>query len=245
MTEPFRFDEIAGSDAASLDPDPTRTAEVARDLQALARSVPGTAPAGFVDRVTAAIAAEPLPRPTGAAGVAARQGRPVAFLGAIRDIWRVALSGGRPLAVRAQAAALVVAIVVLVGSLGGLAAIEGTGLLRPGPGSTGAISPPLTSGMSSEPVPSATEVEPSGSPEPSGVPETAEPSGSPVESASTPAAGGPASQTPSRTPRPTDDSGGPTARPTTTALPSPTETPQPTETNQPFPTPSGSDDHGG
>src|SRR5438309_863212 len=55
---------------------------------------------GFLDSVMSAIAAEPLPAPALAIGVALRSGRLSALATAVRDSWRVAWAGGRPPAVR-------------------------------------------------------------------------------------------------------------------------------------------------
>ena len=63
------------------------------------------------------------------AGVAAREGRLGAMVGALRDTWHVAWSGGRPIAARAQAMAFVLLLVLAVGSVG--AADDGWGDQRP------------------------------------------------------------------------------------------------------------------
>ncbi|MHB8398354.1 MAG: hypothetical protein ACYDCI_05395 [Candidatus Limnocylindrales bacterium] len=219
-----------------------------REIEAIAASDRVVPSQGFEDRVLAAIAATPLPRPTGAAGLAARQGRPIAMLLALRDTWRVAWSGGRPLAVRAQAAAFVLVVVLLVGSLGGIAAIGGFGLLSSSPVGSNPASFAVPS-----PEPSSTE-NPSSSPEPS---ESSQPSESPGASdtgespepsaTSHPAAGSPAAGSGSAGSGSVGSGGTPTAEPTETAIPSGdgTQILRPTETPSTSPSSSGSDDHGG
>ena len=133
MTGPIRrFDpsELAGGG----DPEPS-TAEladalaVARELESLTAE-PGIRPtAGFEDRVMAAIATEPAPRLVIRPGSAVRGGRAGALLLAIRDSWGIATSGGRPMAMRAQALAFVFLAVVAVGALTGVGAMTVGSLL--------------------------------------------------------------------------------------------------------------------
>ena len=87
--------------------------------------------AEFVDRVMVAVAREPLPAPAIAAGEAMRRrtGRG-ALLAAIGDGWRVLVGTGHPLAARAQALALVVVAVVVVGSASSLAVVGAANVLR-------------------------------------------------------------------------------------------------------------------
>ena len=122
--EPFRPSELGGSpeliDGAAARAELLMTA---RELERLAASgdvLPGP---DFADRVVAAIAREPLPRPTIAAGAAIRGGRGRDLVAAIADSWRIAWSGNRPLAVRTQGAALALVVVVALASVGGLAAV--------------------------------------------------------------------------------------------------------------------------
>ena len=67
----------------------------------------------------AAIAAEPAPRLVVKPATAVRGGRLGAFLVAVRESWAVAFSGGRPMAVRAQALAFVLLVVLAAGALAG------------------------------------------------------------------------------------------------------------------------------
>ena len=89
--------------------------EMARELDAVAEATRATPPVGFADRVMASVAGEPLPQPARAFGAAVATRRLGAALASIGDAWRVALGGPAPMAVRAQALALV--LVVAAGSL--------------------------------------------------------------------------------------------------------------------------------
>ena len=118
---PFHPSDIGGEVDGSPSSD---IVEIARELERLDSGVLRPSE-GFTDRVLAAIAVEPLPRPMAVAGVAAREGRVRAMLGALRDTWHVAWSGGRPLVARAQAMAFVILLVVAVGSVGALGTARG------------------------------------------------------------------------------------------------------------------------
>ena len=90
-------------------------AEMARDLEAL--NVMSAAPVSedFADRVMLAIADDPLPQPVRAFGLALLGGHVRSAFAAIGDSWRTIASTPAPLAVRVQALALV--LVVVLGSL--------------------------------------------------------------------------------------------------------------------------------
>jgi hypothetical protein len=174
-------------DPAELLDDGTRTAaevldtaDIARELELVAGRDAG-AGEHFTDRVMAAIATEPTPQPTIAFGLALRAGRARAALGAIGDSFRVAFSGGRPLAVRGQALALVLVVLVGVLGTGGGAAIGAARLLAPDATPTPTPTQEPTPSPTPEPLPSPT---PSPSPTVSPTPtdtveptETAEPTG--------------------------------------------------------------------
>ena len=103
---------------------------------------PGIRPtAGFEDRVMAAIATEPAPRLVIRPGSAVRGGRAGALLLAIRDSWGIATTGGRPMAMRAQALAFVFLAVVAVGALTGVGAMTVGSLLGRGPVPSPTIAP--------------------------------------------------------------------------------------------------------
>lgn len=157
----------------------------ARALEAYAESSPGAPSFGFEDRVMAAIANEPLPRPS------ARHG----FVAMLRDSWAGAFGPGRPLAVRAQAFALLLIVAVAAGSIGSIAVVGAARLLTPDQSAP----PVVTPTPSPSPVPS-----PSATPSP-----TVSPTPSPTPSA-TPTATQTARPTATETDEPsgTDDSGG-------------------------------------
>jgi uncharacterized membrane protein YgcG len=162
-----------------LDAESAELLATARDLETYAATGLAGPTAGFEDRVMAAIADEPMPRPAGRG-----------LLATARDAWAIAFGPGRPLAVRAQAFAMLLALAVAVGSVGSVAVVGASRLLRPDE------TPPPTL-PSPSPIPSPSII-PSPSP-------SVSPSVSP-------------SPSPSRTPRPsptetdepsgTDDHGG-------------------------------------
>ncbi len=237
----FRPDELTPDEGAA---DVPTTAEVAdalamgRELERFAVAEDVRPSPGFADRVMGAIADEPLPAPVVAAGAAARGARLGAMLAAFGDLWRVAWTGGRPLAVRAQALAIVLVILVVAGSVTSLAAVGALNVLTPN------RSPDLTPAVSPSPSVAPTPtLSPSPSPSPT---ESAEPSDSAGPSESTESSG---SAEPSETPEATSGGTGATPRPTPepTATPKPTETPEPSQTPRPTdtPEPTGTDDHDG
>ena len=245
---PDRFgpDELAGTELGAGER--AELLATARALEWLAATDDIGPSEAFEDRVMAVIAAEPAPRPVAAAIGAARRGRPAGVLAALRDLWRVAWSGGRPLAVRAPAMVLV--LVLLAGSigLGSLGAAAALGLLdrvTPEP----AVSPAPSLGPSAGPTPAPTEwpsVSPASSPEPSEPAEPAEPSGSPeVSQSPEPSDSAEAAETPEPTGGPAGTEAAKTPRPTVRPSPEPTETPGPNETGEPgeSPQPSETPEH--
>ncbi len=177
----FRPGEL---DAADLGPGgEAELLGTARELEWLAASEDVGPGPGFADRVMAAVSREPAPRPVAAALGAARRRSPLAALAALGDLWRVAFTGGRPIAVRFPAMALVALLVLGSVGAGALGAGALAGLLGRTPDATPALSPsPLV--PSSPPEPTAS---PSASASPSVSPaasESAEPSGVPGSSES-------------------------------------------------------------
>jgi len=171
-----RFDpsELGEVDAAAAE-----LLAVARDLEAFARSESVIPSVDFEDRVMAAIADEPPPRAVASGGL-------LGLVAVVRDAWRLALTGGRPLAVRAQALALVLLAAVALGSLGSLAVVGVGRLLAPeAPMPTVRPAPLPSSSPSMRPSPSLSpspSITPSPSPTPSASPsptETAEPTETP------------------------------------------------------------------
>ena len=208
---------------------------IARELELLAAGQMVRPSDGFDDRVMAAVALEPAPRLVVRRATTGRGGRIGAFVVAVGEAWRVASTGGRPTAVRAQALAFVL-LVILAGGALTTATVVGVGALlqrngqatpsftpapRVGPTTLETAEPPVSPEASDSP-------EPSESPEPT---ETADAPGSP-EATATPKTG--ATARPASTPR-------------TTRTPRPTETPHAEDTQKPgeTPRPAGTDDHGG
>jgi uncharacterized membrane protein YgcG len=136
-----------------LDAESAELLATARDLETYAATGLAGPTAGFEDRVMAAIADEPMPR---------RAGR--GLLATARDAWAIAFGGGRPLALRAQAFAMLLALAIAVGSVGSVAVIGASRLLLP----DGTPPPALPS---PSPIPSPSVVpSPSPSPSPSASP---------------------------------------------------------------------------
>ena len=214
MSRPFHPSELSGADGG--EPTSAELGEAlraARTLEIPARR-PGRPSVGRVRRSRhGGVAAEPRPQPAIAAGLAMRRGRLRSMTAALADSWRVAFSGGRPVAVRAQAAAFVLVAILALGSLGGLAAVGAVRLLAPAPSPAPllpTIRPAASTAPTAQPTPTA------GLPTPSAGPtEDGQPAGSPEPSG-------------------TDDSG---KTPEPTKTPRPTRTPrgtvQPTETEDP------------
>ena len=90
---------------------------IARELESMAAGEAVRPSDGFDDRVMAAIALEPAPRLLVRRGSTGRGGRLAAFLVAFGDAWRVATTGGRPTAVRVQALAFVLLVLLAAGAL--------------------------------------------------------------------------------------------------------------------------------
>jgi uncharacterized membrane protein YgcG len=226
VSGPRRFDPSEVRAPGQADPPLAEQADAllaARELETLAADDAIRPTEGFEDRVMAAIAMEPAPRLVLMPAGAVRGGRVGVFVAAVGSAWRVATTGGRPLAVRAQALAFVLLVVVAAGTLTSAAAV-GVGSLL---GRDGGPAPSVLPAPTDSPAPTIVAPTPSVLPDPS---MTTDPSGTPE---ATETAGE------IETAEPTDDStdGRETARPRRT--PRATETPEPTET------PEGTDDHGG
>ena len=245
-----RFDPGELGDAGN---GPLRDTEVAgllataRDLEEFARAESAMPTVGFEDRVMAAVAREPAPV------LVANGGFLPGLITAVRDAWRIIWSGGRPLAVRAQALALVLLVAIAAGSVGTLGAVGAARFFSSSdatPVPTPTIdqsqppvsSDPLLPSVLPSPSPSVLpSPSPSESPEPSESPsasERAEPTGTDNGSGAT--------SSPTRTPPPTIR---PTGTPRPTQTPDPTRTPDPTGTDDshetPSPTPSDTPDPSG
>lgn len=198
----------------------------ARELEAVASSAIVRPTEGFEDRIMAAIATEPAPRLVARPASAVRGGLIASFLMTVRDSWGVASSGGRPMAVRAQAMAFVLLVVVAATAVAGVGAVGVGSLLDRGRSPAPSVEP----GPSVAPTPSVPTPSPSPSPSPS-----VEPSVSPDASEST-------EPTETAEPTGTDDSDSETARPTRT--PKPEDTDEPDETDDSSGSGSGDDNSG-
>jgi uncharacterized membrane protein YgcG len=199
MTGPFRPGELDGANEALTIVEQAQALAAARELEGAAMAADIRPSPGFSDRVMAAVAVEPLPRPVMALGWAARQGRARAAVSALADAWRLVWRGGVPLAARAQAVVLVVVLVVAAASLSGVAIAGVAGML--GHSTVISPSPPSTVTQPSEVVsPSPTRsAEPRATPKPI---ETAAPTATPKRSTPRPTV------EPTETPEDGDDHGG-------------------------------------
>lgn len=224
---PAELSAEVGAPAAEL----ATSVRLGRELEAFALAASVEVGFDFGARVMAALAAEPAPQPVAAVGRALATGRPLAVLAGLRDAWRVALGGGRPTVVRAQAFALVLLALLAfgaVGSLAGAAALR-TLELRQAPAPLVLVTTPSPVATSTpRPSPSATAtVEPTQTIEPTESPSTA------------PVLGPTPSVTPAHSARPTPE---PAETPRASETPDPSddgsghggvETPEPTDTSGP------------
>jgi uncharacterized membrane protein YgcG len=162
MSEGRRFDPAEID--VELGPEGAELLATARDLESYAATGLAAPTVRFEDRVMAAIADEPMPRPAGRG-----------FLATVRDAWAIAFGPGRPVAVRAQAFAMLLALAVAVGSVGSVAVVGAARLL----GDQGPV-PPTVPSPAPSPTPSPSIVSPSPSISPSPTPPPSL-SASPVE----------------------------------------------------------------
>lgn len=232
---PFGSEELEG--VAGIRPDELAAeSRLARELEGVAARGTARPSPDFADRVMAAVAKEPVAAPARAAGVAIRHGAVGAFLASLRDAWRVTISPSFPMAMRAQAMAMVLLVAGLAAGSGVVTA-GALGLLdaRPNPSpSVEAPSPSFESPeLSSDPADASESLEPSESPEPSTSieveseepsdsaepAETAEPTDTPDDHGGSSGGGGSSS-----------GSGGASRTPSPTATPE--ATPSPTETDE-------------
>jgi hypothetical protein len=249
---PFGPSELDG--VSGLPPDELAAdTRLARELEASAARVSVRPSPDFTDRVMAAVAKEPVAAPARAARIALRRGAFGAFLASLRDAWRVTVSPAFPIAMRAQAMALVLVVVGLTAGSGVVAA-GALGLLdgdRPTPRPSQPVETPAPSAPTTEaPSERPASLEPTSSPEPS--PSFDEQSAEPSDSADPSEATEPdePAETESATKRPSpthaaspDRTSRPTASPThdggdggePTHSPEPTRTPGPGETRTPSP----------
>ena len=212
----FRPGELEGADVAVTDAERAQSYAAARELEQAIGSEQFHPPAGFANRVMAAVATEPAPRPAGfLAPLQAGLGL-AGLVASVRAAWSIALNGvGRPVGARGLALAYVLAVLLVGASLTGAAvygAAGAMGLLAPDATPRPSLVAPRPT---QAPDPSSEASEPSGSEEPSG---SIEPSGSPEATESLePSASdhGQTSPPPGATasPRESDDHGGATGSP--------------------------------
>ena len=221
MTQPFRPDELAGSEGPVDPADLAAALDLARLIE---RSVgaDGVRPTpGFSDRVMAAVATQPAPR----------RSRLAAIVGGLRLAVQTALNANRPPLVRARALAIVLAALIALGSIGGAATLAAAGalnLFQPHPSSGPLLTPHPQLSPSHDPnathdpgrTPEPTEsVGPSEAPEPT---ETSEPGDTREPSASDHHGGSDGS-----------GDGGGKDTPGPSGTPEPRDTPEPTGSPEP------------
>lgn len=220
-TNSWETDPVAPADAE-------RMRSAAAELERFARATDVAPRAGLAASIMGAIETEPTPAPLTALSAATRRRSAPAMVVALRDAWRVAWSGGRPVAIRLSAAMAVLVLVVTTGSVGGLAAVGAWTALQPAPTMTPSPSPDVVPVVIPPAYPD---------PSPSAAPTRAAPSLSPAPTPKpTPSA------TPPPTPRPTVKS---TPKPTARPTPRPTHHPEPTAMPQPTHHPDPTHDAGG
>lgn len=200
------------------DADVAQAVIAARELEALAGLDTAGPTVGFEDRVMTAIAAETAPRLVMRSGQAMRGGFVAALLLSVRDAWRVTTGSGRPIAIRAQAMAFVLLVVLATGSFSTVIAVGAASFLSAGPSPTPSL-PDRTTNPAVLPTQSPTDgLTPTTTPSPSPI---VDGSAEPTETAE-----------PAETAEPTEtDEAGGTTEPRDTAKP--TRTPNATETNEP------------
>jgi negative regulator of sigma E activity len=236
----FHPSELADADRQLADGDLASAWSTARELEsALPNETPGPR-AGFADRVMAAVAREPVPRPAGFLAALRARPDPGGLASSVVEAWRVARGGrGWPARSRGLALAYVLAVALIGASLTGLAAYGAAGALgfldadasptptvlptlQPTPEASPSPTPTPSPEVTSSPEPSET-VEPTGSHDPEGTDDHG--SATPGATAgSLPEAsdeGGGSSPSPSTG----EESGGPSNTPRPSDAPKPSETP--------------------
>jgi len=128
-------------------------ADMTRELELMTSGTPVSPDEDFTSRIMAAIHEEPLPQPVRAFGLALVAGRLRAAGSAVADSWRVATTGFAPAAVRAQAFALVLVVVVGGVALAGGATIGAMDLLA----QNGPVAPPPSPSLAPTPSPSPSD----------------------------------------------------------------------------------------
>lgn len=127
----FRPDELVGADTKIPDGERAESYAAARELEQ-ALSSEGVHPsAGFADRVMAAVAMEPAPRPTGFLAPLRARHSLAGVVASVQAAWSVATGGaGPPARARGVAMAYVLAVLLIGASLTGVAAFGTAGALH-------------------------------------------------------------------------------------------------------------------
>ena len=238
----FRPSELEGTDAGLSDADLAGAWSTARELEAALPAEPVGPSAGFADRVMAAVALEPAPRPAGFLAVLRARPGLAGLTASVREAWAVVgSSGGRPIRARGFALAYVLVVLLVGTSLTGLATYGAAGLLglldgdaSPTPTVQESAEPSLRPTPSAMPTPAATP-----SPTPSATPtESVEPdeSSEPEESDDHESESPGASSEPSPDASDDDDSS-PEPSLGDDSSPEPGDTPRPSDTPKPSGTP--------
>lgn len=191
---------MSGHDAFTPD-ELSRIRAAGATLERYARGADLEPRSSLAGDILAAIATEPAPAPVAAMAASMRQRRPSGVLAGLRDAWRVAWSGGRPVRIRASSAIAVLLVVAVVGGAGGATAAAALNAwLAPAPSPVQPSPPPFVT-----PAPASPTVVPE--PTPTLAPQPGQ------------------TPTPEATPSPTPK---PTARPTPRPTPRPSPEPPPT-----------------
>ncbi|TAK02451.1 MAG: hypothetical protein EPO36_02160 [Chloroflexota bacterium] len=234
----FRPGELDGADRRVDDAELAAASAMAHEIEA---SLPGDflgPTAAFGDRVMAAIALEPAPRPAGFLTVLRARPGLAGLVASVREAWAVVGGGpGRPIRARGLALAYVFAILVIgtsltgavgYGAAGALGFLDGDNQPTPTLPETVEPSPSLEPDGTPTPSPSPTvtpapteSIEPSESPDPD---ESTEPDASDDHGGSTPGS----SDDGGSSPAPSQDDDDSALEPSDT--PRPSDTPKPSQT---------------
>lgn len=129
-TGSFRPDELVDGDARIPDSERAESYAAARELEQAITGSDVHPSAGFTNRVMAAVALEPAPRPTGFLAPLRARHSLAGLVASVKAAWAVAMGGGgRPAGARGLALAYVLAVMLVGASLTGVAAFRtGTAL---------------------------------------------------------------------------------------------------------------------
>ena len=120
MSRPFHPSELHGSDVPGAPGELEQALESAGLIESAATADEVLPSPGFTSRVMAAVTSAPAPR----------RGRAAALIAGLRATWQTALSAGQPPRVRARAMVIVLAALIILGSMGGAVTLAAAGALR-------------------------------------------------------------------------------------------------------------------